>query len=687
MSDLKYSAFLCYSHADSKWADWLHRELERYRIPKHLQARGGSALPRSFKPVFRDREELPTAHSLPELVEAALAQSEALIVICSPAAAQSNWVNNEISVFRRLGRGDRVLCLIVDGEPNSGDARECFPPALRERLPGRVDEPLAADVRPGQDGKARAKLKVIAGLLNVGLDDLAQRDLHRRHRRMVAVSLGSSLIAVVMAALAVFAIMSQNEAERRREDAEELVGFMVGDLRQKLNEVGRIDLFDAVADQATKYFKSLEGDDARDEVLAMRAETLRQIGRVRADQAKVTEAEQAFSEAKAISEMLVSNDPERYDWQIGLANDQFWLGFLHWQRGNLDAAREAFQAQLVLVDNVSASDPTNADWMSERMYAWTNYGRILEARGQLEEARSAYSRVMDIAEQLVQLEPENPEWQLELGFAHNNFGKLSIALGNLTEAYKHYALDLEIKKRVHESRPSQVLWHEYLGVSHYFMGHILQLQGQYEPAREQLLSARRTFEQLILYDDSATMPWRRRLAVIECALAKGYRLEGEPGRAREFIRPALEAFKELTDADPQNVPWQVEMGHCHVEEARIFIAEGAAQQGLEPAKEAEAVAQSVLAANAGNRDANELHAQALLVQGDIETLLGRPDTARSTWQSALAAVQQTFSATSDPVVLDLEATLLTRLGRVDAAEPLSARLRETGYRSPHGSPF
>jgi len=57
------------------------------------------------------------------------------IVICSPAARAPRWVNEEILAFKRLGREDRIFCLIVSGEPG-GSAQpgaadeECFPSAL-----------------------------------------------------------------------------------------------------------------------------------------------------------------------------------------------------------------------------------------------------------------------------------------------------------------------------------------------------------------------------------------------------------------------------------------------------------------------------------------------------------------------------------------------------------------------------
>ena len=83
---LPYAAFLSYSHADARWAQWLLRKLEAYRVPKRLvgtMGAHGRIGPRLGK-MFRDRDELPTAGHLGDTIRAALADSEALIVICSP---------------------------------------------------------------------------------------------------------------------------------------------------------------------------------------------------------------------------------------------------------------------------------------------------------------------------------------------------------------------------------------------------------------------------------------------------------------------------------------------------------------------------------------------------------------------------------------------------------------------------
>ncbi|HYP02745.1 MAG TPA: toll/interleukin-1 receptor domain-containing protein, partial [Pyrinomonadaceae bacterium] len=140
-SEYKYWAFISYSHSDEQWAQWLHKELETYRVPRRLVGRRNAfgEVPRRVFPVFRDREELPGAFDLGSNLTDALRLSRNLIVICSPRSATSHWVNEEIKLYKSMGREDRVLCLIVDGEPNASDRpelglAECFPPALRFRV-------------------------------------------------------------------------------------------------------------------------------------------------------------------------------------------------------------------------------------------------------------------------------------------------------------------------------------------------------------------------------------------------------------------------------------------------------------------------------------------------------------------------------------------------------------------------
>lgn len=211
-SEYKYWAFISYSHRDREWGDWLHKRIETYRVPAELAGKTalrGYSVPKRIFPVFRDREELPVSSNLGDNLQAALRQSRYLIVICSPNSAASEWVNEEVRYFKLLDREDRVLCLIVDGEPNASDKPncgfpECFPYFIRHKAQPGEDgthtptEPIAADVRPDKDGKSNALLKLVAGILGVDYDSLKQRDKRRRmHQRIKTVILAAAVIASV----------------------------------------------------------------------------------------------------------------------------------------------------------------------------------------------------------------------------------------------------------------------------------------------------------------------------------------------------------------------------------------------------------------------------------------------------------------------------------------------------------
>jgi tetratricopeptide (TPR) repeat protein len=206
--DYKYRAFISYSHKDEKWASWLHNALETFKVPKHLvgQETAMGIVPERMGKVFRDREELSSSASLGAELTQALEDSACQIVICSPNAAKSHWTNEEVLTYKRLGRESRVFCLIVDGEP--GTDQECFPPAVRFQmgadgvLSDEPAEPIAADARPHADGKFNAKLKLIAGMLGVGFDDLKQRELVRQKRRKAIVASSSFAGVFVACALA-----------------------------------------------------------------------------------------------------------------------------------------------------------------------------------------------------------------------------------------------------------------------------------------------------------------------------------------------------------------------------------------------------------------------------------------------------------------------------------------------------
>jgi hypothetical protein len=145
---------------------------------------------------------LPTSSELGDNLQKSLQQSRYLIVICSPDAAQSHWVEEEVRAFKNFRGRDYVIALIAHGAPNATDRGraedECFPRSMRfdvnaANAPVSV-EPIAADLRPEGDGRERAFLKIVAGLLGVGFDDLYQREKRRQKRRQMMLAAATIVV-------------------------------------------------------------------------------------------------------------------------------------------------------------------------------------------------------------------------------------------------------------------------------------------------------------------------------------------------------------------------------------------------------------------------------------------------------------------------------------------------------------
>ena len=184
-----YFAFISYSRADEKWAKWLQKKMEQYRLPAMLR-KEEHTLPKKIQPIFRDKTDLSTG-----LLQAALHReldsSKKLIVICSPSSAQSLWVSKEIQHFIDRGRVADIIPLIVDGEVGGGEY-ECFPQALRLSGPEQL-----LGISVSELGKNDAFLRVVAGMLNIKFDQLKRRHEQRRKRQGLSIAAAGLVFALI----------------------------------------------------------------------------------------------------------------------------------------------------------------------------------------------------------------------------------------------------------------------------------------------------------------------------------------------------------------------------------------------------------------------------------------------------------------------------------------------------------
>ena len=202
---MKYDVFVSYRHVrpDADVARAVARLVEGYVVAGSV---GGVVKRRGFR-VFRDVEELASGE-LGVLIESALAESEFLVVVCSPRTAGSVWCMREVEFFSRVRGVDHVLAVVVEGDPGV---------VVGDVVGGDV---LAVDVRAGAvrsegfggfegcgsgvvDRLVRQSVGVLrrdgidrlmAGVVGVSLGDLRQRQRERRMRRITAATAAAALV-------------------------------------------------------------------------------------------------------------------------------------------------------------------------------------------------------------------------------------------------------------------------------------------------------------------------------------------------------------------------------------------------------------------------------------------------------------------------------------------------------------
>ena len=412
-SNRRYWAFVSHSHSDERWAAWLVRSLENYVVPAKLVGAptpSGPA-PRRFRPIFRDREELAANPSLRAEIQRVLDQSHNMIVVCSPAAARSSWVNEEVAYFRATHDAARIFCVIVGGQPFSAahadpNREECFPPALRAPRAGHVGDhddfqPIAADLRRGGDGRRLALLKLLSGMLGVGLDTLENRDSKRRQRRLAVAAAASFAGMVAMGGLAAVALEARNEAQQQRRQAEGLIEFMLVDLRKTLEPVGRLDALDAVGQRALRYYSAQSTGQLDADSLGRRSRVLHLVGEVNDQKGDLGAALAVFQEAARSTGELLKRQPDNPQRIYDHAQSVYWLGDIAWRRGQIDEALRRFYAYKALADRLVAIDPGNDKWRAEVGYANSDLGSVFQENGRATEAVQAFDKSLAAKLELV----------------------------------------------------------------------------------------------------------------------------------------------------------------------------------------------------------------------------------------------------------------------------------------------
>ena len=298
---------------------------------------------------------------------------------------------------------------------------------------------------------------------------------------------------------------ARSASDRARAEAEDLINFMLYDMRDRLEPLNRTPLLAAVAGKAEKYFTAQAAG----------------IG----DNAAQARNRAAMYQNKGLIE-LAQGDPK--------------------------AALASFTSFLAIAKERAAAAPASEETRSDLALAQNRVGMALQASGDLAGARTSYQAEQDIVTALLKDKPDATAWQLHLATTHEHLGDVS------EDPLPHYQTCLALMEKVHSREPTSVETIRALANAHEKAGTALRHLKQFSEALPH-------FDQQIALLDSLPHTLaddvRVRRAKAIALQAKGAALlaEGHTSDALPVLSAAVESSQAIADADPANLHHQEDL--------------------------------------------------------------------------------------------------------------------------------
>jgi len=491
-------------------------------------------------------------------------------------------------------------------------------------------------------------------------------------------ALGGWRYTVDLRAERAIAVAARAEADRRRAQAEDLVEFMLGDLRKKLEPIGSLDALDSAGERVLKYVDGSRPEMMSADELTRNSKALNQLGEVRIAQGKLNEALQVFQRSLHLAEHAVKRDPAAASSQLAAATSHFWIGDVYGRQAKLTESLHHYTRYMTLAEQLAKQYPANDEYQLERAYGHSNIALIAERRGDFPRALKHLSVAREIKEKRLAAKPRDLDRQWDLARTFNRIGFVLERSGDLAGARQHYELEFTTCSRLAETDPKNNRWKDRLVVSHNYLARLSEMTGDIDRAL-QLRRAELDLITQLARRDPANATWQRDLAVIQMNYGNVLRLNGQHGPALDVMSDAEETMNRLLTRPDQVASWRRDLGHIRNAFARVHLANGDTARAIRDAKSAIHLLQPFAEAEAWMP---RYIGDAWLILGDAYAASGDAAHAREAWTTAEEILAPLVRHSPSPEVLDVMARALLNLGRPQDAAPLVHQLKRSGYRAP-----
>ncbi len=565
------------------------------------------------------------------------------------------------------GKGEALAKEILEHEPPSpklgGDLDTIILTALRKEPERRYSsvEQFSEDLTRSLNGlPVRARPATIGYRLG--------KFVTRNRWALVAGSLiGLSIVGGVTTTLwkAREARDARLRAEASRARAEDLVDFMLGDLRQKLEPSSRLDVLEDVSKAVQGYFASLPAAESSPE---RRARVLVQLANVKLAQSKGDEAAAMVKESR---ELLATATPGPES-SLLLASAANLQGRVLEERGELDAALKEFELEASLLKPLEASG--NPTLLAKAGDSANDRGRILYFLGKPAEAVTAHQLALERLKPLPAPEGiKGRDLRLVLAKTWLYLGRAQEGVGHAKDAEAGFRENLTHARALRKDFPEDLELEDYLAVSLNDLGRITRLAGHPEES-EQLATEALTLSQAALARDPQNAIRIDGLSASHSFLGRAREDQGKlEGALAEFLEDA-KLSEGLLAREAENTFAQASLADGLTNVGRVERKLKQLAKSRDSHTRALQLREALLKADESFKpDVGVSH----LELGRLLALEGKD--ARPEWEIALGIFKELGSAEAAPAKQRGRlAQVLIELGQVDQARPLVESLRATG---------
>jgi serine/threonine protein kinase/tetratricopeptide (TPR) repeat protein len=511
-----------------------------------------------------------------------------------------------------------------------------------------------------------------------------------RRNRLVVIATAASIAALVVGVTAAsigFVRASSAEqvarteaqrAEQRTQQAESLLGFMVGDLRSSLEPLGRLDLMEDIGAEAMAYFSKVDLSTLTDQEILRQAQVMTQLGEIRLKQLHYDEAVSSFTEAYNRSAVLAENDPSDGDRLFNRGQAEFWIGYSHWLRGSLDEAQSWFEHYRDTSLQLSALDAARPDWLQEVAYASNTLATLAEERGQFDAAEQTFRYALETFER-VQNVSDTPENRNNISDTISRLGNVARARGDLLRALEYYRRSEELTRSVWQEDKANAPLQQEVVFALLRLADANSMVGNLSVAIEQTDDSLALSQELIGRDPSNS---DLLLDVVKARRIKGFALLalGDPASAAQVADLLVADLEKLLRDASDDIDLQESYADANVLKAWIASASGDADAALKSCRLADEVMSGLLEGGRLNEQAVRTLANAYLTQAELYAFRNEASRASELLRETEDLLKDRVGESSSPFLLEPWARLLSLLGREQEAEPVRQKLESGGFR-------